>query len=170
MMRRRHRTVIAMTLIEVIVTLGIISFVLGVGGVLFAEVIRLKTAQDRYFRRLNASDHLLQWIARDVRSARAFAVSAEEFEADETTLILVTDQGKVVYRVGEGRVARYEMVPDHRQCTEVFDAPDVTVRFDFEGRRPEAARSVVATAEWHEPAKVGVVNPVLSLRVALRRR
>ena len=128
MMRRRRRTWGGITLLEVLVSLGIVSLVLGVGAILFAEIIRLKAAHDGHFRRLNACEHLLQRVARDVRSARGFAISAKEFRADETTLILVTDRGKVVYCVGERRVDRYEMVPDHTQRTEVFGAPEVTVR------------------------------------------
>ena len=55
-----------------LVAIGTISLVLAMGAVAFAEVIRLRGAQDRYNRRLMSADFLLRRIARDVRPGRAF--------------------------------------------------------------------------------------------------
>ncbi len=170
MKARKHTGMAGWVLAEMLVCMGITGVVLGLGGIVFAQVIRLKGAQDRYYWRLDASDYLLRRIARDVRSAKSFAASAAEFRAGDTTLILVTDAGKTVYTAGERGVERIELSSGRSHRLVVFDAPGVGVHFDFEGAAADTARATVTTVEWREPPKIGVSRPTLSLRVALRNR
>ena len=168
MIRFRRRRDGAIALAELLVCLGMISLVLGLGGVCFVEVIRLSGAQERYNQRLDASDYLLRRVARDVRAASGFADSAGEFRAGEATLIIRTQDGCIVYRSDEGKVERIELFGASVHRVVVVDAPGVAVHFDHERVPPGEARSVVTTAEWEEPPKIGVSHPVLSLRVACR--
>jgi len=170
MRRALRRSGSGLTLAEVLVTLGIMGTVLGLGAMVFAQVIRLKAAQDRYYRRLDASDYLLRRIAEDVRSAAGFATASDGYQASETTLILITEKGKTIYTPGEAGLQRIELAGDVSHGVPVFDAPGVRVRFALEGASPEEARSVVTTLEWEEPPKVGISRPTLSLRAALRSR
>ena len=168
MIRFRRRRDGAIALAELLVCLGMISLVLGLGGVCFVEVIRLRGAQERYHQRLDAADYLLRRIARDVRAARGFADSAGEFRAGEATLIIRIQDGCIVYRSDEGKVERIELFGASTHRVVVVDAPGVAVRFDHEEVPAAVARSVVTTAEWDEPPKIGVSHPALSLRVACR--
>ena len=54
----------ALTLAELLVCLGMMSVVLGVGGLCFAQVVRLRTAQERYNARLDATDYLFRRVAK----------------------------------------------------------------------------------------------------------
>jgi len=165
--RNQSRLGEGFTLIEVIVSIGLITTALGLGAMCFAEVVRLRGAQERYTQRLNAADFLLRRVADDVRSAGAFLPSAGEFSADARTLILSGNDGPVVYHATERGVERVELRPGRAVRALLMDAAGIEARFDIEGN-PGAARSVITTAEWNEPAKIGVSRPTLSLRVALR--
>jgi prepilin-type N-terminal cleavage/methylation domain-containing protein len=166
------------TLIEMLVAIGIVSLVLALGALAFAEVIRLRGAQDRYNLRLTAADFLLRRIARDVRPGRAFLAgadgsafakaTADKFAAGADTMIVSTGEATVVYRASFGKVERIEIRKGKVERGAALDAPGVKVAFDFEGAPAASARSVVTTAEWTEPPSIGVSRPTLSLRVALR--
>jgi prepilin-type N-terminal cleavage/methylation domain-containing protein len=156
------------TLIEMLVAIGIISLVLALGSLAFAEVIRLRGAQDRYNQRLTSADFLLRRIARDVRPGRAFLAGADKFAAGADTMIVSTGDSTVVYRASSGKVERIEIRKDRTERGLALDAPGVKVTFDLEGAPAASARSVVTTAEWTEPPAIGVSRPTLSLRVALR--
>ena len=156
------------TLIEMLVAIGIVSLVLALGALAFAEVIRLRGAQDRYNLRLTAADFLLRRIARDVRPGRAFLAGADQFAVGADTMIVSTGGAIVIYRASPGKVERIEIRKDRTERGVALDAPGVKVTFDFEGAPVASARSVVATAEWTEPPSIGVSRPTLSLRVALR--
>jgi type II secretory pathway pseudopilin PulG len=166
------------TLMEVLIALGAMSLALGLGAVAFSDVVRLRGAEDRYQQRLASVDFLLRRIARDVRPGRAFLAraelsgatsgKAEKFAAGADTMIVSTGTGIVVYRAAAGKVERIEVRKDRTERGLVLDAPGVRVAFDLEGAPAASARSVVTTAEWTEPASIGVSRPTLSLRVALR--
>ncbi|MFH1604671.1 MAG: prepilin-type N-terminal cleavage/methylation domain-containing protein [Pseudomonadota bacterium] len=173
----KFRRMRALTLVELLVCLGIMSVVLGVGGLCFAQVVRLRGAQERYNYRLDATDYLLRQVAKDVRAARGFAVSvasaakaasADEFKSDNRTLILRMADGHVIYQHNEAGVERIALFKDRAHRIAAMAAVGVSVRFDFEGLSPNEARSVVTTAEWDEPPKIGISHPMLSLRVACR--
>jgi hypothetical protein len=166
------------TLMELAVTVGITSIVLGLGTLALTDVLRLRGAQDRYNRRVASVDFLLRRIARDVRPGRAFLESgylssktrakAEKFAAGPDSLIVSTGAGVVVYRASAGKVERIEIGGDRTERGLALDAPGVKVTFDLEGATAASARSVVTTAEWAEPPAIGVSRPTLSLRLALR--
>jgi prepilin-type N-terminal cleavage/methylation domain-containing protein len=156
------------TLMEMLISIGVISLVLSLGALAFAEVVRLRGAQDRYKQRLTAADFLLRRIARDVRPGRAFLSGVEKFAAGADTMIVSTGDSTVVYRATSGKVERIEIRKDRTERGLALDAPGVRVSFDFEGARAASARSVVTNAEWTEPPSIGVSRPTLSLRLALR--
>ena len=158
----------ALTLAELLVCLGMMSVVLGVGGLCFAQVVRLRGAQERYNARLDATDYLFRRVAKDVRAARGFAGSAGEFKSDNDTLILRAGDGHVIYQHNEAGVERIALFKDRTNRIAAMAAVGVSVWFDFEGVPPNQARSVVITAEWDEPPKIGISHPMLSLRVACR--
>ena len=168
MMPHRVRGAAGFTLIEMLVTIGITASILTLGGICFAEIIRLRGAQNRYFVRLQAADHLLRRIERDVRAAHAFAGSAGEFDAGDHTLIVVSHDGTIVYRWEQDRMVRVVRRGDGSHRSVVTIVPGMTVGFDLEAASPAQAHSVVTTVEWDEHPKIGVSHPILSLRVALR--
>jgi len=166
-LRRRDET--AFTLIEVLVAIGIIGTILGICGVCFAEIVRLRGAQDRYYGRLDAADYLLRKIERDVRAATGFAGSAGDFEAGERTLVLLTPAGSVVFHASEKGVERIERAADGERRDVLVPSKRLGVKFSFEGESPAEARSVATTVVWDEHPRIGVSRPTLSLRVALRQ-
>jgi len=157
-----------MTLVEVAVALGLISLIMGLGALLFNRVVRLYGAHGAYCRRLDAADCVLRNVAGDVRDARAFLASTASWTADAQTLILDTAEGQVVYQAAEGVVRRTALAEGRSSSSTMLADPDMQVRFATEAPAPAEARSAVVTVSWREPPSVGISNPTLSLRVALR--
>ena len=168
MIGKRMKRARAFTLMELLVCVGIISMILGVCGTIFAEVIRLRGAQDRYNVRLDGAEFLLRRVSRAVRSAAGFAASAGTHEASEKTLILRTGEGHVVYRCAKEGVERIELAGGHVRRDLLVEDRGFDVRFDVEGEGPSSARSVVVTVSWEEPPEIGISRPVLSQRAAPR--
>jgi len=159
----------AFTLVELMLCIFITGVILSLAGVVFARVVRLRGAEERYAGRLDAADFLLQRIARDVRAARAFHAAEGADRAGPNTLILDAPPRRIVYRVVRGGVDRVETGGAREECVRLVTLP-AAITFDWEGADPEQARAVAATVEWDEPPAVGVSHPTLSLRTALRNR
>jgi len=148
------------TLIEMLSTLAVTATVLTLGGLCFAEVVRLRGAQDRYRQRVKAADFFLRAVERDVRASKGFSATC-----DAETLTLITDQASTIYKCEPGRVWRTG--PDGRR--DVFvSAKRLVFRFDYDHDAVRDARSVTATTEWDEDPRIGISHPMLSLRTALR--
>ena len=162
--RRGNRSGRGFTLIEMLVSIGIVNIILVLGGLCFAEIVRMRGARDRYYERLAAAQHVLRLVERDVKGARAIA------DADENKLILRRETGEVVYLAKDGEVRRIEKASDKTRDEIVANAPRLRVRFDLEGQSPSDARTVATTIEWEENPQIGISHPTLSLRVALRER
>ena len=158
----------AFTLAELLVCMGMIAMILATSGMCFAQVVRLRGAHERYSNRLASADYLLRGIARDVRQAQGFVASAGKLRAGADCVILRVDDGFVVYQAKDNSVERTEIGPQETRTALVVDNPLLRVRFDFEGRAPLDARSVVTTVEWVEHPRIGISRPMLSLRVACR--
>ena len=161
---RGNRAGRGFTLIELLIAIGIINIILVLGGLCFAEIVRMRGARDRYYERLAAAQHLLHLVERDVKGAR------EIVDAGESKLILRSETGEVVYLVKEGAVRRIEKAADKTRDEVVANAPRLRVRFDLEGQSAPDARTVATTVEWEENPQIGISRPTLSLRVALRER
>lgn len=158
------------TLPEVIVAMGIMSVSFTLGAVYFHETLQLRGAHERYLARQNAAEFLLRGLANDVRAARGFAASQASAGAaeDAGVLALRAATGRIVYRAGGGRVARFETTASGIEKTVMLDMPEMRVRFDFEGAPPDKARTAVVTVEWDESPRVGIEHPILSVRLAPR--
>ena len=170
MNRRMKPDAAALTLMETLISIGIINMILLMSGVCFAEIIRLRGAQNRYNERLLKADYLLRRVERDVRSARAFPASVGQVRAGEKSLILKTAGGEVLYRVENDKVRRTEHKGGRSRDEVIVEKPGLDIRFDFDGSSPDVSRSVVTTVAWDEHPKIGISRPTLSLRVALRHR
>ena len=167
---REHRTTSGLTLVELLVSIGIINAILVMGGICFAEMIRMRGARDRYHGKLAAAEYLLRSVERDVKGARGILIACGDYRADDKTLILRRQDGEVIYLVDGGKVRRVVQSGDQPRDEVVINAPGVHISFDLETPPPEDARSVVTTVEWEEKPEIGVSHPALSLRVALRER
>lgn len=163
-MRRRG----AFTLIEMLVSLSVLVVVLGLMGMMFAEIMRLRGAQDNYARRRDAALHVLRDVARAVSESQGFLTEAGGVSSDGNALLLRTEKGTLIYRSEPGRVRRVRIGPSGEQEETLMSAEGVEIRFNLEGSSPGVARSAVATAEWTEPAQVGISRPTLSLRATRR--
>lgn len=168
MIRRGKRRQAAILLGEMLVCLALLTVIIGISAVSFAEIVRMRGMQERYNRRVDAADYLLRAVARDVRAAGAFVSSAGSYKVGPGVIILSREGGCVIYARSKVGMERIEVAPAGAVKTmTVLDAPGVTVRFDCEGPL-DSARSLATTVEWDEPPAVGVSHPVLSQRVALR--
>jgi len=162
--RRRDRAGRGFTLIELLISIGIINIILVMGGLCFAEIVRMRGARDRYYERLAAAQHVLHLVERDVKGAGEIA------DGDESRLILRRETSEVVYLAKDGEVRRIEKAADKTRDEIVAAVPRLRVRFDLEGQSPPDARTVATTIEWEENPQIGISRPTLSLRVALRER
>ena len=158
----------AIALMEMIICIGITGLLVSLGGVCYAQMIRLRGAQERYNARRLTAEYLLRRFADDVRPGHALLKNHGRYAAGERTLIIARDHGAVVYHVGKSKVTRVDATApntreDHIPLDKTMDA-----RFEFDA--PANARSAAMTIAWSEPPKIGISQPVLSLRAALRNR
>jgi len=166
-LRQRHRAS-AIALAEMRFCIGLLAMITSIAGVCYAEMIRMRGAQERYETRLMAADLLLRRIAADVREGTAFLHDTKQESPDEQTLTIAKPAGIVEYRVTAHGVERAVRREDETSTALFLPASQLRVEFDFETPHPSDARSVVTTVSWPEPPKIGISESVLSLRVALR--
>lgn len=74
-----------------------------------------------------------------------------------------------MYRASADGVDRVAINGSGIRTERMAPASSLDVRFAFEGREPDTARSVVVTIAWSEPPRIGISEAILSLRVALRQ-
>lgn len=153
-------------LLEAMVCIGITGLLVSLGGVCFADMIRLRGAQSRYSARRQTAEHLLRRFADDVRSGRAFLMSHGPYTAGARTLIIAREHGVIIYHAAESVVTRIDNTPGALPEQHVAVGAGADVHFANEA----GARSAVMTIAWREPPKIGISQPVLSLRTTLRNR
>ena len=163
-MTRRSGT----TLIEMLVSIGMLALVLSLSGMAFAELTQLRGAQERYTQRRDAALHLLREIALAVRESHGFVAEMDGIKSGRHALLLRTAEGELMYRSEPGCVRRVAVGPSGKQEAIVMKAEGVQVHFAVEGAVVESARSAVTTAEWTEPLGLGISKPMLSLRASRR--
>ncbi len=166
-LRQRHRAS-AIALAEMLVCIGLLATITSIAGVCYAEMIRMRGAQERYEARLMSADLLLRRIAGDVREGTAFLHDTKQQSPGEQRLTIAKPAGIVEYRVTARGVERTVRRDDKTSTALFLPASQLQVEFDFETLQPSDARSVVTTVSWPEPPKIGISESVLSLRVALR--
>ena len=170
MIERVHSRSRGMTLMEVVICIALLGVIISLVASIGVQARRLRAAYDAHAQRLDAVDYFFARLAADVRPCRGFADSAGTWRSDAGTLILRTAAGAVVYCAGESGVDRVELASGGKpESVRVLEAEGVKVSFIAEGAAA-SARSVVTTAEWTEPAKLGMTNPTLSLRLTARNR
>jgi prepilin-type N-terminal cleavage/methylation domain-containing protein len=161
-MRYPRATRSAFTLLELLIVIGITALLTSLLTVAFADVIRLHGAYGRYQERLQAAKYLLRRVARDVRAGVALPSEHGPYRAGPTTLLIRTEDALIVYEATPSGVDRYRVESGTRARRRLVPARGLEVSFT---REP---RSVVATAAWREPDKIGLARPVLSRRTTLR--
>jgi len=162
MMRRHAR---AVTLVECLAAIGVMSTVLSLVGVLYGRIVRASAAMNGYEARMASARFLLDRVSAETRAARGFLETDGQRKAGPGCLILAGAEGPVTLVAKDGQVVQIEQGAE----SVLLSGQDMNVSFALEGA-PAAARSVVVTVKWEEPLEMGVRNPVLSLRLTPRNR
>lgn len=162
MMRRHTR---AVTLVECLAAIGVMSTVLSLMGTLYNRMARASAAMNGYEARMASARFLFNRVSVETRAARGFLDTDGQRRAGPGCLILAGAEGPVTLLVKDGRVVQIEKGAE----SVLLSGQDMDVSFALDGP-PAAARWVVVTVKWEEPMEVGVRNPVLSLRLTPRNR
>jgi len=157
----------AIVLSELLVAVLLMSLIFSLATVLMVRVIRLNSAREAYVKRLEAADFLLRGLTRDVNRARGFMEQSGSYNSGDKTLILDQGERRVIYAADAG-VVRIEQAGEKMTRIDILRDANLQVRFTLEGRSPEEAKSVVTNVSWTEPPVIGISQPALSHRSALR--
>jgi len=175
---RLHRTGrrAGMLLAELMVTVGLMTLVLGMVMVACGAAQRTATRAERVLDDLSAAALDLRHLKTDVRGAAAvlesLQVSGTEYASGAHTLVLALgDGGRIVYRkadsglrrveVGRGEVRSAESRPMYKAVTFSYDTP-----------RAADARFVSVTVELRPRSlrRTKAVTPLIRTGAALRNR